>query len=107
MREARIFVSTANVRFWPEADIPPRFMASTISQLDAFPERLAGLAINVRFGDRKLAQFNIIEHYKLAPLTHASPPGADCSECALAYPTKKSNAARSAGWYRGRKTGNC
>jgi hypothetical protein len=30
--------------------------------LDALPERLAGLAVNVRFGERKFAQFNIIEH---------------------------------------------
>ena len=53
---------TAHVRFWPKADMPSRFMVSATGELGAPPERLAGLAINVRFGERKLAQFNIIEH---------------------------------------------
>jgi hypothetical protein len=31
---------------------------SATGQLDALPERFAGLAINVRLGERKIAQFN-------------------------------------------------
>jgi hypothetical protein len=52
--------------------------------LDALLKRLSGLAIYIRRDERKIMQFNIVEHYEFASLKRASLPGADCSECALA-----------------------
>jgi hypothetical protein len=80
-----------------EADIPSPLMPLAVGQTDALPEWLTGLAIDVRCGERKLAQFHVIEHQKLASLTHSSSPCADSSECALAYPGEEPHTVRAAG----------